>query len=210
VHRGRCSRWYIWRATTGRIGFRQRHALDEDSQFRLGELLQPVQVIELRLRREGGLVEPVPLVRLFGARRAGPDGVAEFAVLNPVLTRENLNAVFEAAAFLPARRAVGRGYKYRCGTPPPRVASPRKIHRWPPRRRLFERGLDSILLSSQCNWKEGLDSAVKSASMATHFERCGLRIDRVEIDGDVAASGALRTHVGVERFWLLGLPVRAR
>ncbi len=53
----------------------------------------------MRLRREGSLVEPVPLVRLSVHAERGPDGVAVFAVLDPVLTREDFDAVFEAAAF---------------------------------------------------------------------------------------------------------------
>lgn len=53
----------------------------------------------MRLWREGGLVEPIPPIGLAMYAKRSADGVAEFAVVDPLLAREDLDAIFESAAF---------------------------------------------------------------------------------------------------------------
>jgi hypothetical protein len=71
---------------------------------------------------------------------------------------------------------------------------------------LFERGLDAILLQFPLQLEESLDGAVEVGVDGDPLRALRLRVDGVEIDGDVAVQVHAH-HVGVERFRLLGLPV---
>ena len=65
----------------------------------LSELGQPIEIVKLRFWSWCGCREPVPEIRLAMHAKRRAERVALLALFKTILTREDLNAVFEAAAF---------------------------------------------------------------------------------------------------------------
>ena len=82
----------------------------------LSELWQSIEIGKLRFWSWCGCREPVPEIRLAMHAKRRADRVAVLALFKTILTREDLDAVFEAAAFDRNCQAAAPGCKCRCGT----------------------------------------------------------------------------------------------
>ena len=65
----------------------------------LSELWQPIEIVKLRFWSWCGCTEPVAEICLAMHAKRRAERVAVLAIFKTILTREDLDAVFEAAAF---------------------------------------------------------------------------------------------------------------
>ena len=73
--------------------------MNDRSEPVLSELCQSIEIGKLRFWRRCGFLEPISKIRLAMHAKRRADRVAILAFFKTILTRENLDAVFEAAAF---------------------------------------------------------------------------------------------------------------